>query len=42
MNYLLPTSDYVFKKIFGDPNNLYDILADFLKAVIPDLEDQEL
>ena len=40
--YLPPTSDYVFKKIFGDPNNLYDILADFLKAVITDLQDQEL
>ena len=40
--YLPLTSDYVFKKIFGDPNNLYDILADFLKAVIADLQDQEL
>ena len=42
MDYLLPTSDYVFKRIFGDPNNLYDILADFLKAVIPDLQNDEL
>ena len=42
MDYLLPTSDYVFKRIFGDPNNLYDILADFLKAVIPDLQNNEL
>ncbi|MBQ9491160.1 MAG: Rpn family recombination-promoting nuclease/putative transposase [Firmicutes bacterium] len=42
MDYLLPTSDYVFKRIFGDPNNLYDILADFLKAVIPDLHNNEL
>ena len=42
MDYLLPTSDYVFKRIFGDPNNLYDILADFLKAVIPDLLNNEL
>ena len=40
--YLPPTSDYVFKKIFGDPSNLYDILADFLKAVVTDLQDQEL
>ena len=42
MDYLLPTSNYVFKRIFGDPNNLYDILADFLKAVIPDLQNNEL
>ena len=42
MEYLLPTSDYVFKRIFCDPNNLYDILADFLKAVVTDLQNYEL
>ena len=42
LEYLLPTSDYVFKRIFCDPNNLYDILADFLKAVITDLQNYEL
>ena len=31
--YLSPKSDFVFKKIFGDPNNV-DILADFLKATL--------
>ncbi len=42
LEYLPPTSDYIFKRIFGDPNNLYDILADFLKAVITDLQNYEL
>ena len=33
MQYFSPKSDFVFKQIFGDPNNT-DILADFLKAVL--------
>lgn len=40
--YLPPTSGYIFKKIFGDPNNLYDTLVDFFKAVITNLQSQEL
>ena len=33
MQYFSPKSDFVFKQIFGDPNNT-DILADFLKAIL--------
>ena len=42
LDYLLPTSNYVFKRIFDDLNNLYDIWAIFLKAVIPNLHNNSI
>jgi predicted transposase/invertase (TIGR01784 family) len=40
MTIMLPKIDAAFKLLFGDPRNK-NILADFLKAVLPDLADEE-
>jgi predicted transposase/invertase (TIGR01784 family) len=40
MNIMLPKIDFAFKLLFGDQRSK-NILADFLKAVLPDLADEE-
>jgi predicted transposase/invertase (TIGR01784 family) len=40
MNLMLPKIDFAFKLLFGDQRSK-NILADFLKAVLPGLEDEE-
>ncbi|MDR1025204.1 MAG: Rpn family recombination-promoting nuclease/putative transposase, partial [Treponema sp.] len=40
MNIMLPKVDFAFKLLFGDQRSK-NILADFLKAVLPSLAQQE-
>jgi hypothetical protein len=40
MNLMLPKIDFAFKLLFGDQRSK-NILADFLKAVLPGLADEE-
>ncbi|MDR2663324.1 MAG: Rpn family recombination-promoting nuclease/putative transposase, partial [Treponema sp.] len=40
MTLMLPKVDVAFKLLFGDERSK-DILADFLKAALPDLADEE-
>ncbi|MDR0642292.1 MAG: Rpn family recombination-promoting nuclease/putative transposase, partial [Treponema sp.] len=40
MNIMLPKVDIAFKLLFGDQRSK-NILADFLKAVLPNLADEE-
>jgi predicted transposase/invertase (TIGR01784 family) len=40
MNFMLPKIDFAFKLLFGDQRSK-NILADFLKAVLPGLADEE-